>query len=92
MSCSARQCRSTSTSTSAASLSSSSQRERLLLVGTEGGAVKLVPLPYAPTNPRDFKTLALQIAETLKPLADSPPSEPPPTLDSFESGSGDGHH
>jgi carbonic anhydrase len=40
------------------------------------------------TNPRDFKTLALQIAEALKPMADNPPAESPPPLDGFESGHG----
>jgi carbonic anhydrase len=47
-----------------------------------------IHLAYAPTNPRDFKTLALQIAEALKPMADNPPAESPPPLDGFESGHG----
>ena len=62
-------------------------------VGLPNTHNKEIHLAYAPTNPRDFKTLALQIAETLQPLADTQPLEPPPSLDSFESGShGDAHH
>lgn len=34
-----------------------------------------VSLAYAPTNPRDFKTLAVQIAEVLKPMAERAPAE-----------------
>ncbi len=62
-------------------------------VGLPNTQNKEIHLAYAPTNPRDFKTLALQIAETLQPLADNQPIEQPPSLDSFESGShSDGHH
>lgn len=43
-------------------------RVALPLVGSPDS--QQVNLAYAPTNPRDFKTLAIQIAEVLKPMAD----------------------
>ena len=58
-------------------------------VSVPNGMEKGIHLAYAPTNPRDFKTLALQIAEVLKPNADVQPVEPPPGLDSFEGAGGD---
>lgn len=43
-----------------------------LPIGAQPGNQQ-VNLAYAPTNPRDFKTLAIQIAEVLKLMADQAP-------------------
>ncbi len=56
-------------------------------VGLPNTSNKDIHLAYAPTNPRDFKNLALQIAEVLQPMADHPPTEPVPTLDSLDGNS-----
>jgi len=61
-------------------------------VAMPGSGNDEVRLASAPTNPRDFKSLAIAVAETLRPMANVEPAAPRSPMDNWDVPQPDAHH